>query len=226
MASDEPTNNLLLSERIRIALADDITSGDLLPGQALDEQQIGDRFGASRTPVREALRQLAAANLVEIRPRRGAIVAGFTADRIVEMFEVSAEIEAMCVRLAAWRMTPLERSRLALLHAQSEAMVASNDIDAYDRLNWEFHRTIYLGTHNSFLAEQASALRDRMAAFRRTQLRESGRPVLSRGEHGKILDAVMRSDGEEAARCMRAHMFNASAALDRLTAKRESSSEN
>jgi len=226
MSSDDANPNPLLSERIRIALADEITAGTLVAGQPLDEQQIGDRFGASRTPVREALRQLAAASLVEIRPRRGAIVAGFTAERIVEMFEMTAEIEAMCVRLAAWRMTPIERSRLARLHEESEAMVLDNDIDAYDRLNWEFHRAIYEGTHNSFLAEQAIALRDRMAAFRRTQLRESGRPVRSRGEHEKVLEAIMRGDGEEAARCMRAHMFNASAALDRFTAKREPTPNN
>lgn len=225
MSGEIEAPNLLLSERIRIALADEITGGVLEPGQALDEQQIGDRFSASRTPVREAIRQLASANLVEIRPRRGAIVAGFTPERIVEMFEMTAEMEAMCVRLAAWRMTPLERSKLAALHRESEAMVDTGDIDAYDRMNWEFHRTIYEGTHNSFIAEQAIALRDRMAAFRRAQLREGGRLVHSRGEHGNVLEAIMRGDGEEAARCMRAHMFNASIALERFTTKREPASQ-
>src|SRR3954447_20599757 len=111
MEMDEDGPGMLLSERIRVALADDITSGALVPGFTLDEQQIGDRYGASRTPVREAIRQLAAVGLVEMRPRRGAVVAGFTTERIVEMFEMAAEIEAMCVRLAAHRMTPLERGR-------------------------------------------------------------------------------------------------------------------
>lgn len=226
MADSGENLSPLLSERIRIALADEITAGALQSGQALDEQHIGDRFGASRTPVREAIRQLAAAGLVEMRPRRGAIVADFSAERIVEMFEMTAEIEAMCVRLAAWRMTPLERSRLARLHDESEAMVMRDDIDAYDRLNWEFHRTIYQGTHNSFIAEQALALRDRMAAFRRAQLRERGRPARSRGEHGAVLEAIMRGDGEEAARCMRAHMFNASVALERFSARREPTTNN
>lgn len=209
---------LLLSERIRIALADEITAGMLAPGLALDEQQIGDRFGASRTPVREAFRQLASAGLIEIRPRRGAIVAALVPERIVDMFEMAAEMEALCVRLAAYRMNPIERSRLSQLHEDSEAMVADGDIDAYDRLNWSFHQAIYEGTHNSFIAEQAIALRDRMGAFRRTQLREQGRPVRSRAEHGDVLDAIMRGDGEEAAKRMRAHMFNASIALERFTA--------
>jgi hypothetical protein len=88
-------------------------------------------------------------------------------------------------------------------------------------MNWSFHQVIYEGTHNAFIAEQAMALRDRMAAFRRTQLRETGRPVRSREEHGDVVSAIMRGDGEEAARCMRAHMFNASIALERFTAKRE-----
>jgi DNA-binding GntR family transcriptional regulator len=211
---------MLLSERIRVALADEITAGTLAPGLVLDEQQIGDRFGASRTPVREAIRQLAAVGLVSIRPRRGAVVAGFTAQRIIDMFEMSAEIEAMCVRLAAYRMNPMERSHLARLHEESEAMVAADDIDSYDRLNWAFHQVIYDGTHNAFIAEQAVTLRDRMAAFRRAQLRETGRPMRSRGEHEGVLDAIMRGDGEEAARRMRAHMFNASIALERFTARR------
>ncbi len=216
----EDTSGLLLSERIRVALADEITSGILPSGSTLDEQQIGDRFGASRTPVREAIRQLAAVGLVEMRPRRGAIVAGFSTERIVEMFEMAAEVEAMCVRLAAYRMTPIERGRLAQLHEDSEAMVAAGDIDAYDHLNWIFHQTIYNGAHNTFIAEQATALRDRIAAFRRTQLRETGRPVRSRAEHGEVLDAIMRGDGEEAARRMRAHMSNAAIALERYTARR------
>ncbi|WP_068090307.1 GntR family transcriptional regulator [Novosphingobium rosa] len=209
---------LLLSERIRMALADEITTGVLAPGLSLDEQQIGDRFGASRTPVREAFRQLASAGLIEMRPRRGAIVAAMTPERIVDMFEMSAEMEALCVRLATYRMNPIERSQLRRLHEESAAMVAAGDIDAYDRLNWRFHRAIYEGTHNSFIAQQATELRDRMAAFRRTQLREDGRPARSRAEHGALLDAIMRGDGEEAAKQMRAHMFNASGAMERLVA--------
>ncbi|MET3762293.1 DNA-binding GntR family transcriptional regulator [Sphingomonas sp. UYEF23] len=219
MASNVEIPNLLLSERIRIALADEITAGTLPSGVAMDEQQIGDRFGASRTPVREAIRQLAAVGLVEMRPRRGAIVAGFTPERLIEMFEMAAEIEAMCVRLAVYRMTPVERSLLTQLHEESEAMVAAGDFDAYDRMNWNLHQVIYEGTHNTFIAEQAMTFRDRMAAFRRTQLRETGRLDRSRAEHGELIRAIMRVDGEEAARCMRAHMGNAAIAFVRFTAK-------
>src|SRR6266516_155197 len=123
----------LLSDELRTALTDEIASGLLAPGVDLDEQNLADRFGASRTPVREALRQLAVTGLVEIRPRRGVIVTQATPERIMEMFEMSAEIEAMCVRIATYRITPIERGRLIDMHDASEAMVQRGDIDAYDK---------------------------------------------------------------------------------------------
>src|SRR3954463_14532881 len=161
----------LLSDHIRNALTDEIASGLLAPGVDLDEQQLADRFGASRTPVREALRQLAVSGLVEMRARRGVVVARMTPERIMDMFETMAEIEAMCVRFATYRMTPLERSHLIELHDASRAMVEAGDIDPYDPFNREFHEGIYRATHNPFLAEQALAVRTRLGAFRRTQLR-------------------------------------------------------
>ena len=208
----------LLSDRIRNALTDEIAAGVLAAGTALDEQQLAERFGASRTPVREALRQLAVSGLVEMRPRRGAVVTRMTAERIMDMFETTAEIEAMCVRLATYRMTPLERSHLLRLHDASKAMVEAGDYDAYDAFNLEFHESIYRATHNGFLVEQAIAVRTRLNAFRRTQLRQDDRIVRSRDEHGGIMEAISRGDGEEAARRMRAHMLNAASALDRYIA--------
>ena len=213
--SDERT---LLSVRIRNALTDEIASGTLKAGTQLDEQQLADRFGASRTPVREALRQLAVSGLAEMRPRRGVVVTRLTPERIMDMFEAMAEIEAMCVRLATNRMTPLERSRLIQLHESSQAMVEANDVDAYDAFNRAFHETLYHATHNAFLAEQAIATRTRLNAFRRTQLRQGRRIVRSREEHDGVMTAIAEGDGETAARRMRAHMLNAASALDRYIA--------
>lgn len=203
----------LLSERIRNALTDAIAAGEMPAGTALDEQQLADRFGASRTPVREALRQLAVSGLVEIRPRRGVLVTRMTEARIMDMFETTAEIEAVCVRLATYRMTPLERSRLMELHEQSLAIVEAEDVDGYDGLNRAFHKTIYEATHNDFLAEQATAIRSRLAAFRRMQLRQGDRMRRSRLEHDAVMRAIAQGDGEKAARRMRAHMLNAASAL-------------
>ncbi|WP_348645261.1 GntR family transcriptional regulator [Methylobacterium sp. BTF04] len=203
----------LLSDQIRNALTDEIAAGTLSAGTALDEQDLADRFGASRTPVREALRQLAFNGLVELRPRRGVVVTRMTPERVMDMFEATAEFEAMCVRLATYRMTPLERSALIDLHDRSGTPVEAGDFDAYDSLNRSFHEALYGATHNGFLLEQALALRTRLSGFRRTQLRHGDRIRRSRAEHGEILAAIAEGDGEAAARRMRAHMLNAASAL-------------
>jgi DNA-binding GntR family transcriptional regulator len=208
----------LLSDQIRNALTDEIASGLLAPGVDLDEQDLADRFGASRTPVREALRQLAVTGLVEIRPRRGVIVTQTTPERIMEMFETSAEVEATCVRIATYRITPLERGTLIDMHDASATLVERGDVDGYDKFNREFHEVIYGATHNLFMAEQALAIRNRLKAFRRTQLRHSNRLARSREEHDAIMTAIAQGDGEEASRRMRAHMLNAASAIGRYIA--------
>jgi DNA-binding GntR family transcriptional regulator len=215
VAAEAEDDGGLLSDRIRNALTDEIASGALIAGSALEEQQLADRFGASRTPVREALRQLVVSGLVEVRGRRGLVVARMTPERIMDMFETSAEVEAMCVRLATYRMTPLERSDLIELHDSSLAMVEARDVDAYDAFNRQFHEGIYRATHNSFLAEQAQDVRSRLSAFRRTQLRQGDRIRRSRDEHDAIMQAIAEGDGDTASRRMRAHMLNAAAALRR-----------
>ena len=131
----------------------------------------------------------------------------------MDMFETTAEVEAMCVRLATYRITPAERSHLQGLHEESADMVAASDLDAYDDFNRVFHEAIYRCTHNQFMAEQAIGIRSRLSVFRRTQLRHGDRIVKSHEEHGEILRQMARGDGGEAARCMRAHMLNASGAL-------------
>ncbi|MCW6512212.1 GntR family transcriptional regulator [Lichenifustis flavocetrariae] len=212
-------DGVLLSGQIRNALADEIASGRLAAGTALDEQQLADRFGASRTPVREALRQLAASGLVDMRPRRGVVVTRLTPEGVMDMFETTAEVEAMCVRLATFRITPLERSHLLDLHDASLAMVEAQDVDAYDAFNRNFHESIYAATHNGFMAEQVLAIRTRLSAFRRTQLMQSNRIHSSRAEHAGILAAMAEGDGDLAARRMRAHMLNAASALGRYIAE-------
>src|SRR4051794_9305596 len=142
-SSSSPT----LSETIRVGLADEITSGHLSPGTEIDEQAVAERFSVSRTPVREALRDLAALGLVEIEPRRGVRVATLTSDRLGEMFEVMAETEAMCARLATHRMTAVERFALQALHRRSLEAVENGDVDRYDSLNRDFHSALYQGTH-------------------------------------------------------------------------------
>jgi DNA-binding GntR family transcriptional regulator len=222
---DEPAQpeRGLLSEHVRAVLIDEITTGQIPPGTVLDEAQLGERFNASRTPVREALRQLAAAGLVEIRPRRGVVVLPLTRRNLSEMFEVTAEVEAMCARFATNRMTALERYEIIALHENAAGLVENNNVDKYDEANARFHDAIYRATHNDFLVEQALQLRVRLLPFRRTQLRQEYRMQASHGEHSQLVRAMTRGDSAEAAVIMREHMLNASDALMRFLARTEAS---
>ncbi len=219
-----PTSALTLSEAIRLSLADDITSGRLAPGTEVDEQSVAERFGASRTPVREALRQLASAGLVSLEPRRGAHVAMLTVDRLSEMFEVMAETEALCARFATNRMTGAERVALRALHQNSREAVEGRHVHRYDEHNKDFHLAIYAGTHNAFLAEHAAGLRLRLSPFRRAQFQGPDRLRQSFEEHTILLQQMLRGDGEEASRIMRAHMLTAGAEYLSVSPREQSSS--
>ncbi|MGE4480209.1 GntR family transcriptional regulator [Acidocella sp.] len=198
-----------LASRIRTSLADAITSGRIAPGSEIDEQELAQRFGASRTPVREALRELASTGLVIIEPRRGARVVEMTVERIGELFELMAEIEAICVRFATNRINARERAALAHVHAAALKAVQAEDLDGYDRLNQEFHAMIYSATRNQEIQSHALALRQRGAPFRRAQFRGMERLRASWTEHDAILQSLFAGDGDHAARLMRAHMLKA-----------------
>src|ERR1700678_547331 len=118
---------VIRSDRVRRQIADQIISGVLRPGEELDEKKLAEAFNVSRTPVREALRQLAAANLVEWRPHQSAVVAKITPSKMVEMFEVMAELEGFCGRLAARRMTPGEQTALVSLHKRFGPYIEAKD---------------------------------------------------------------------------------------------------
>src|SRR5258707_12934921 len=138
------TKTTTLAETIRQNLADDILHGVYPPGARLDENGLARRFNLSRTPVREALRQLTSAGLVEMRPRRGVIVSLPTESTLAEMFEVMGELEASCARLAAQRMSPAERVNLEFVHRRS--------FDAVRAHGTECHRPLNLGCSAGSLA--------------------------------------------------------------------------
>lgn len=194
------------SEELRDAIEEMIAFGKLQPGERLDETVLAERFGVSRTPVREALNQLATAGMVEIRPRRGAVVAEIGPRRLVEMFEVMAELEGMCGRLAARRMTETEQQALLAAQEGCKAAMDANDPDDYYQRNDEFHGVIYAASHNDFLIEQTWILRRRMRAFRRLQLRVRGRIPIAFMEHEEIIAALVSGQGERTAELLKEHV--------------------
>lgn len=195
-----------MSDKLREKIEEQIATGELLPGCALDEATLVVQHGVSRTPVREALIQLAADGLVEIRPRRGAVVTSISPARLLEMFEVMAELEAMCGRLASRRMSEPERADLLAAHQACEQARADLDSDAYFYCNERFHAAIYSGSHNSFLGEQALQLHRRLRPYRRLQLRVRNRMGTSYKEHEAIVQAIVSGDAEVAAQNLRAHV--------------------
>src|SRR5262245_5943678 len=196
-----------LADELRLALADDIVRGLITPGAALDETELARRFGVSRTPVREAIRQLDASGLIVVRAHRGAVVARPSEERLLGMFEAMAELEALCAGLAAERMTAPERAALEAAHEELRALIHGGDPQRYHEANEAFHATIYAGAHNSYLAEMTHATRKRVQPFRRAQFRNLGRLAKSHLEHDGVVVAILRGDREGAAAAMRLHIM-------------------
>lgn len=195
-----------ISEQLRETIEEQIATGELVPGSLLDEATLAERHGVSRTPVREALIQLAAEGLIEIRPRRGAVVTSIGPARLIEMFEVMGELEAMCGRLAARRMSAAERAELVAAHRACEAARAKEDPDGYFYCNERFHHAIYAGSHNSFLRDEAQQLHRRLRPYRRLQLRVRNRMGASLAEHQAVVAALLAGDPEAAAAALRDHV--------------------
>lgn len=195
------------ADELRLQLADEIVRGVLAPGSALEESELARRFMVSRTPVREALGQLAASGLIVSRPHRGSVVARPDPAQLIGMFEAMAELEALCAGFAARRMTAAERGALDRSHEDLRLLIQKGDPQRYHEINEAFHATIYAGAHNAYLAEITLATRVRVQPFRRAQFRNLGRLAKSHGEHDRIVRAIARGDGDEAARAMRDHIL-------------------
>jgi hypothetical protein len=201
---ESPSTNLAASLADRISEA--IAMGVYAPGSKLDEVELAERYGVSRTPVREALIQLGAAGFITMRPRRGANVAQISALKLVEMFDVMAELEAYCAKLAARRSTQDELAQLRATHLACEEAVTANDPEAYYLRNESFHHMLYKLSHNDFLEEQALALSRRLRPYRRLQLRVRSRVLSSFSEHAAVVEAICSGAEEQASLAIRAHV--------------------
>ena len=194
------------ADRIADSLEEMVFTGHFDQGQRLDETSLAQLFGVSRTPIREALQRLVSVDLAEQRPRRGVFVKQPVSRRIAEMFEVMAEIEAVCGRLASDRMTASDLRALSDINQNCKAAIAANDPDAYSRHNEDFHLAIYAMAGNAFLAEEASRLYRRLKPFRRVQFRLTERMRQSVGEHDAVLDAISKGNAEAVATELRRHI--------------------
>lgn len=204
------------AELICKKIADDIVLGRFKPGERLDETMLAELFKVSRTPVREALKQLATHGLVVCRPNRGAVVAEMTPDQLDHMFEAIGELEAACARYASVRMNAVARQQLSGLHAESRLAMRAGDFELYDRLNQDLHGVIIQSCGNPTLIQMTLALRHRVSPFRRSQFRHIERMSASFEEHALIIDALLTHDASSAQRETRSHLLSARSAASRM----------
>lgn len=195
-----------LSISIVETLVQEIGNGKLRPGMHLEEEWLCHRFGASRTPVREALRQLAARGVIEIKPRQGAFVIQLDTARVIEMFEVMGFLEAACSSLAARRHNAQDRHALTQAHQECIDAANRDDPEAFYSANAKFHECVYSASHNHHLQEQTLGLRSRLEAYRREVTFHAGLMAISIQEHGMVLRGILEMNQDLAATCMSKHL--------------------
>jgi DNA-binding GntR family transcriptional regulator len=184
-------------------LLEEISRGDLLPGARLRETELAERLSISRTPVREAIRQLEADGLVAHVPRQGATIRVLDYTEVMELYEMRAVLEGTAARLAARAASDLELDELAALN---EELAATEDLRlAYD-LNRQFHLTLLDAAKNRYLVKSVNALQKTLLILGSSTLVEAERASQAVKEHADVLDALKDRDGARAEALMRAHI--------------------
>ncbi|MEW2400750.1 GntR family transcriptional regulator [Streptomyces sp. NPDC046862] len=185
-----------------------IISGELPAGGSLSEIALAESFGVSRTPVREALKQLQTEGLVEIRPRVGTFVTAPSRREITELFEMKELLEGAAARLLARRGRVPELDRLEQNLVEADAAVAADDKERYAELVEEFHELLITGADNAKLEAHYRILMNQLAYSRlvTTSLSQPGRALLSDREHHNVLELIIAKDGDSAERVMRDHV--------------------
>jgi len=191
-------------DHILQAIELDVIDGRIRPGMRLDERVLSERFGVSRTPIREALLRLSHQGTVEIRRNKGAFVSELTSARLLAMLEVLSELKVFAAGLSARRMTLEDRQKLEALSEQMTAHAESGNLKNYfDHAN-SVHDAIFKGTHNAYLVESARNIQACMCGYRRYLSQIMHMPLrTSLEENRNIVSAIMRGDAAEAAHWMR-----------------------
>ncbi len=195
-----------LAEVLHRELEQAILKGEIKPGDRLDEHEIAQRFGVSRTPVREAFRLLGANDLVDLRSRQGVVVRKIGINTLLEMFQVMAELEGLCARLASRRMSSTQEADMQRVHERLKVVATGNDVDEFNAVNIEFHSIIHDAARNVYLAEETRQLRNRVAPFLRRVTYKPHRFQTTVTEHEAIIAAICAHDAEKAHAAMRLHV--------------------
>ncbi len=193
-----------LATKAYLKVREAILSGKHLPGEALYEVHLAERFGMSRTPVREALQVLAREGFVDALPGRGFLVPRWSHQDVRELYELRESLEGFATACAAKNITPAEIAELKALHAE---YVEAPDLQLLVQLGDQFHNRIVTYGRNKRLTKILDSLKAQISMTRVSQLRDiEGRRDESTREHGAILDAIIKRDGDLAERNARHHI--------------------
>lgn len=198
---------LPISQIIKNKIENKIINNEFSSGEKLDEAELAKLFNVSRTPIREALRNLESSQLVTIIPKKGAYVSEISVQKLIEIFEVIAELESLCAKLASRRISDENIVKLQKALELCEKAYSENNIDKYFIENLHFHKVIYKSSHNDFLISQMANLASRLLPFRRIQLKVKNRMTSSLEEHRKITKAILEGKEKEAQELMRSHVL-------------------
>lgn len=183
-----------------------IDGGMYRPGSRLVESELADRFGVSRTPIREALQRLETQSLLT-RDGRSLIVASLDHAQMAELYAVRQELEGLAARLAAQHAAAEEVVVLHDMVEQDRKLLG--DPEAMARANRRFHHQIHLASHNRYLVQQLDLVYRSMALMARTSLAAAGRGEDAMEEHAAIVDAIAARDGDRAADALKSHLSTA-----------------
>lgn len=199
-------------------ILDAIDRGRYPPGARLVETELAERFGVSRTPIREALGRLETQGVVQHDGRRGLVVASLDHNQLGELYEVRAVVEGLAARLAARHAAPEEKTLLRRLVEESRTLV--NDGESLRDNNRRFHRQIHLASHNRFLNSMLEGIRRTMALLTGVSLADPIRGAETVEEHDAIVKAIERRDEDEADHAARRHISRAYETRLRIEAER------
>ncbi len=210
-----------LHDRLIPPLRDMILVGELLPGEALSEAVLCERFGVSRTPLREALKVLASEGLVKLRAHRAPLVTPVAVEEVRATFVVLAPLEQLAGRLATEHATEAEHTALASFHARMVAVFEAGDRTRYLRLNHGFHLQFARFSGNAVLLSTISSLQDRILRARAAANRDTGRWHQSTQEHEALLTAFCRREADRVTMLLEQHLAQTAAAVIAALSQRE-----
>ena len=213
---------LALYQEVAERLRQRIFSHELPPGTWVDEQALAADYGISRTPLREALKVLAAEGLVTLKPRRGCYVTEISERDLDEIFTVMALLEGQCAADTARKASEANLDQLRAIHDDLERAADANDIDGFFEANQAFHQEVQHIAGNRWLTQAITDLRKVIKLSRHHSLFSDGRLRQSLAEHRGLLDALSRRDVARSEQLMREHISSGRQALAKFAASRDS----